>query len=110
MPLVCFCYGPPAWARERATPARTPAPLAGDSLAALTTALAADRAGAAEQVSAWLAATPAEEWDGEETERLRDLRLHTVEGRNFAGQFVEDGQGVVYASLFARPDYVAALA
>jgi hypothetical protein len=59
-----------------------------------------------EQVRNWLAQTPAEQFDIKEEERFLSLRLQTVTGKNFAGQFVEEEGRLVYASLFAKPGYL----
>jgi len=60
-----------------------------------------------EQVSNWVARTPAEKFKISETERFLDLRLQTATSKNFAGQFVEEKGRLVYASLFAKPEKLA---
>jgi hypothetical protein len=59
-----------------------------------------------EQVRNWLAQTPAEQFGIEEEERFLSLRLQTVTGKNFAGQYVEEEGRLLYASLFAKPGYL----
>ncbi|HMA36351.1 MAG TPA: hypothetical protein VKY74_17975 [Chloroflexia bacterium] len=109
MPLVCFCYGAAALQVEQ-RPGQDPRPPAepfpAHTLPELRAQLAASRQERLAQIETWLTTTPAEAWEGHEEERLLSLRLHTILGRNYAGQFVEDGKGLVYASLFARPEYL----
>jgi hypothetical protein len=57
-------------------------------------------------VHQWLARTPREQFQVKEEERFMSLRLQTVTGKNFAGQFVEEEGRLVYASLFARSRYL----
>jgi hypothetical protein len=110
MPLVCFSYGTAALHAEAAQEPAPALPFPATTLDELRTQLARHRAAREEEIGAWLAATPAEQWDRKEEEHLETLRLHTVTGRNYAGQYVDDGQGVVYASLFARPEHLAGTA
>jgi hypothetical protein len=104
MPLACFCYGTAALELEGAgpTPAGPAEPLPARSLPELRRRLAEARRQRQERYRALLAGTPPEEFRPQEEERFLGLRLHTVEGKNFAGQVVEEAGQVVYASLFAR--------
>jgi hypothetical protein len=109
MALVCFSYGVAALMEERKAPPGPPAlPFPATNLPELREQLQAGRRAWQVEVGAWLARTPAEQFALHEEERMLDLRLHTVSGQNFAGQIVEDDQGLVYASVFARPTYLAA--
>jgi hypothetical protein len=108
MPLVCFCYGTAAQELERvAPPLPAPEPLAARSLPELRERLAESRAARLHQVSEWLARTPAEQLRRQEEERYLDLRLFTATGEHYSGQFVEENDRLLYASLTARPGYLA---
>ncbi|MFB2974416.1 ARPP-1 family domain-containing protein [Aerosakkonema sp. BLCC-F183] len=109
MPLVCFCYGTAAMYFEQKAGNLTeqqPVPFAASNLRELRFQLQQSRQKLQEQVLSQLAATPAEKFNLQEEERFCELRLQTAIGNNFAGQFVEDGGQLVYASLFAKPEYI----
>jgi hypothetical protein len=110
MALVCFSYGVAALMEDRKAPPEAPAlPFPANNLPELREQLQAGRRAWQAEVGGWLARTPAEQFAVQEEERMLDLRLNTVSGQNFAGQIVEDDQGLVYASVFARPAYLAAV-
>jgi hypothetical protein len=107
MPLVCFCYGVAAMSEEKDVEVKKPlVPFSASNLKELREQLHQSRLQRQEQVRNWLAQTPAEQFEIEEEERFLSLRLHTVTGKNFAGQFVEEEDRLVYASLFAKPEYL----
>ena len=97
--LVCFAYGPAAWRTEPATPEPVEKL---DVTGGLRAALAARRSSVAAEVADWLAAAPWQDARLTEEERYLELRLSTVDGPAVAGQVVNDGERLVYASLFAR--------
>jgi hypothetical protein len=107
MPLVCFCYGVAAMQmEERSGPLPPPEPFPAQSLLELRRQVAALRKDRQQRMLDLLARTPAERFQRREEERYLDLRLYTIEGKNFAGQHVEQDGEVVYASLFARSAYL----
>jgi hypothetical protein len=107
MPLVCFCYGVAAMNEEKDIEVRKPLiPFSASNLKELREQLYQSRLQRQEQVRNWLAQTPAEQFELKEEERFLSLRLQTVTGKNFAGQFVEEEGRLVYASLFAKPGYL----
>ncbi|MGK7877336.1 MAG: DUF6569 family protein [Xenococcaceae cyanobacterium] len=108
MPLVCFCYGVAAMYEEQHTKEVSQPPVAfcASNLGELREQLLASRMKRQEQVGNWLAQTPGEKLKTREEERFLNLCLKTVTGNNFAGQFVEEEGKLVYASLFAKPEYL----
>ena len=107
MPLVCFCYGVAAMNEEKDIEVRKPlVRFSASNLKELREQLHHSRLQRQEQVRNWLAQTPAEMFKLKEEERFLSLRLQTVTGKNFAGQFVEEEGRLVYASLFAKPGYL----
>ncbi len=107
MPLVCFCYGVAAMYQEKDLEVNKPlVPFSASNLKELKEQLNQSRLERQEQVRNWLAQTPAEQFGIEEEERFLSLRLQTVTGKNFAGQFVEEEGRLLYASLFAKPGYL----
>jgi hypothetical protein len=107
MPLVCFCYGIATMNEEKDVEVTKPLPaFSASNLQELREQLNQSRLDRQEQVRNWLAETPAEQFQLKEEERFLSLRLHTVTGNNFAGQFVEEEGRLVYASLFAKPGYL----
>lgn len=107
MPLVCFCYGVAAMYQEKDIEVKKPlVPFSATNLQELREQLNQSRLERQEQVRNWLAQTPAEQFGIQEEERFISLRLQTVMGKNFAGQFVEEEGRLVYASLFAKPGYL----
>ncbi|EDX74094.1 hypothetical protein MC7420_4079 [Coleofasciculus chthonoplastes PCC 7420] len=110
MPLVCFCYGVAAMYVEQMRlkdKAPQPIPFAAHTLTQLRQHLHQSRLEKQEQVRYGLAQTPVETFNVQEEERFCDFRLKTALGKNFAGQFVEESGQVVYASLFAKPEYLS---
>jgi hypothetical protein len=107
MPLVCFCYGVAAMYQEKDVEVNKPlVPFSASNLKELREQLNQSRLERQEQVRNWLAQTPAEQFGIEEEERFLSLRLQTLTGKNFAGQFVEEEGRLLYASLFAKPGYL----
>jgi hypothetical protein len=107
MPLVCFCYGVAAMYEEKDVEMnKSLVPFCASNLKELREQLNQSRLEHQEQVRNWLAQTPAEEFGVEEEERFLSLRLQTVTGKNFAGQFVEEEGRLLYASLFAKSGYL----
>jgi len=109
MPLVCFCYGVAAMYVEKGVAVSKPVvPLLASNLQELREQLHQSRLDHQEQVRNWLAQTPPEQFELKEEERFINLRLQTVTAKNFAGQFVEEEGRLVYASIFAQPEYLDA--
>jgi len=107
MPLVCFCYGVAAMYQEKDVEVNKPlVPFSASNLKELKEQLNQSRLERQEQVRNWLAQTPAEQFGIEEEERFLSLRLQTLTGKNFAGQYVEEEGRLLYASLFAKPGYL----
>lgn len=108
MPLVCFCYGTAAMYLETVVKRheQEAVPFEAHNLVELKEQLEASRQEVQEQVAAALEKTPSEDFTIQEEERLLDLRLYTLTGKNFSGQFAEDDGQLVYASLAAHPEYV----
>jgi len=107
MPLVCFCYGVgEMYCQPSANnlPEDVKPAFSARNLQELRKQLLQSRVERQEQVSNWVARTPAEKFKISETERFLDLRLQTAIGKKFAGQFVEEKGRLVYASLFAKPE------
>jgi hypothetical protein len=100
--LVCFAYGPAAWFSTEPDD-DDGAPLRADSVDGLRAELAERRRGVTAGVRDRLAAAAVAWQPGEpvEEERYLGLRLSTVDGGTAAGQYVSDGDRLVYASLFA---------
>lgn len=107
MPLVCFCYGVAAMPSEKQIKDldRSILPFAANSLPALREKLHQNRLRWQEKVATNLAKTPKQSFKVKEEERFLDLTLKTFTGCQFAGQFVEQKQELVYLSLFAKPEY-----
>lgn len=106
MPLVCFCYGVAAMHEEKNLDVKPLPRLDASNLKELREQLQQSRAQRQEQVRNWLSETPAEQFEIKEEERFIKLKLQTVIGHNFAGQFVEESGRLVYGSLFAKPGYL----
>jgi hypothetical protein len=119
--VVCFAYGPLALTRERVRAAardeldddglaqhRLPA-LEGDDLEAIEAHLVAERQVRSQRLWGALEALPAQGFELREEERFLDHQLATVEGSDFAGQVVREGDELVYASLFSRAERLHAL-
>ena len=108
MSLVCFCYGIATMNEEKDVQEKKPlASLCASNLQELREQLNQSRLERQERVRNWLAETPAQQFELDEEERFLSLRLHTVTSKNFAGQIVEEEGNLVYASLFAKPRYLA---
>lgn len=109
MPLVSFCYGPSAMLLERGAKRQEAEPFEADSLASLREAVIAERSRAEDAVGLALSAVPAQRFSFKEEERLLDLELVTATSECFSGQLVQGRDGkLVYASLAARPSWLAA--
>jgi len=109
MPLVCFCYGVAAMQLERNSPAAHSAPaepFAARNLEDLRHELAESRRRAQDALMESLRAMPRETFALDEEERFLDLSLKTLTGKSFVGQTVDDGGRLVYASIFARKDFL----
>jgi hypothetical protein len=106
MPLVCFCYGVAAMQEEKDFEVKPLIDFTASNLQELRSQLQQSRLQHQEQVRNWLAQTPVEQFEVQEEERFLELRLQTVIGNNFAGQFVEEEGRLVYASMFAKPGYL----
>jgi len=106
MPLVCFCYGAAAMQEEKSFEVKPLIDFSASNLKELREQLQQTRLQHQEQVRNWLAETPVEQFEVQEEERFLSLRLQTVIGNNFAGQFVEEEGRLVYASMFAKPGYL----
>jgi hypothetical protein len=110
MPLVCFCYGSEALYHERIamTPASARRPLAAADLPALKRALAAERRALAEELGAAVRRVPRERLRLSLEETFLDMMLKTAESGSFAGQLVEREGELLYLSLAATPEWLAA--
>lgn len=107
MPLICFCYGTAAMYLEQkgeTTPQKA-VPFAARSLQEVRSQLRESRLQLQESLRKSLKETRGEHFQVQEEERFLGLRLKTAIGQNFAGQFVEEEGQLVYASLFAKPEY-----
>ncbi|RMH72700.1 MAG: hypothetical protein D6680_18415 [Cyanobacteria bacterium J007] len=105
MPLVCFCYGVAAFKGEAVRePIAEPFPV--KSLAELRESLQDSRQQLQQTLQENLAKTPQQTFEVREEERFLNLRLKTAIGDQFAGQFVEADDELIYASLFAKPEYL----
>jgi hypothetical protein len=108
MPLICFCYGVAAMQVESKSPAKatTPEPFAATNLQQLRQELDLSRANWQQQVHRDLAKTPGEKLQLTKTEEFLNLQLQTLTNSYFTGQIVQEEQKLVYASVFARSDYL----
>ncbi|MFD0575330.1 ARPP-1 family domain-containing protein [Dactylosporangium darangshiense] len=97
--LACFAYGPAAW--FSAGEPGEGAALSATSVDGLRAELAARRRGVADEVAERLARAAWQPGEPVEEERYLGLRLSTVDSGPVAGQYVTDGDRLVYASLFA---------
>lgn len=107
MPLVCFCYGVgELYAQGFPSPDRdaVTARFSAQTLPELRRELLDRRYWQQQQVNHWLAKTPADKFTIKEEERLGKLRLYAMTGHNFAGQYVEEKEKLVYASVFAKSE------
>jgi len=108
MALACFSYGVPAMYLERVKAWKEPSepPLKGRSPSELKRELAARRDEFAARVRGVIASTPAEKFKLTEEERYLELRLKTAVGKHFAGQYVEEGGRLVYASITGSAEFL----
>lgn len=105
--LICFCYGPLAmWHEQRAETAQPLEPFAATRLSELKAELQQRRHEAQAAIQQTLERTPLEQFEWQEEEQFLSLRLSTVDGLNFAGQLVTDEDALVYASIFAKPNWL----
>ncbi len=107
MPLVCFCYGTAAAYQEEKLAAKSGKsqafePFKATTLAELRAELIAERTQKHEQLLQAIANTPKEKFKVSETEKFLGLCLKTAIGKNFSGQFVEDKEQLIYASICAN--------
>lgn len=118
MPLVCFCYGAAAMGEEQKAQKQqaeaqkadlnqspAPRPFAATNLRELREQLQQSRLQLQQQVRGYLEKTPAQKFEVREEERFLNMRLQTATSKDFAGQFVEEEGELVYASLFATPEF-----
>ena len=108
MPLVCFCYGVAAmyWEEKTNEVSESPVAFSVSNLVQLREQLLTSRRERQEEVGQWLASTPEEEFEIAEEEFFLFCNLKTLTGNNFAGQFVAEEDKLVYASLFAKGEYL----
>ncbi len=105
MSLVCFCYGVAAMHLEKQQVAQQIAPFSATNLAELRQQLVESRQQMYAQVQSNLANTPPEKFEVIKQEKFLNLQLRTIEGNNFAGEFVKEEGNLVYASVFAKSEY-----
>ncbi|MDY6897741.1 MAG: hypothetical protein SWZ49_06620, partial [Cyanobacteriota bacterium] len=105
MSLICFCYGVAAMHFEKDEISQQMTPFTANNLAELRQQLVESRQQMYAEVQSNLANTPLEKFEITKKEKFLDLQLKTVEGTNFAGQFVEENGNLVYASVFAKSEY-----
>ncbi|BAY85821.1 hypothetical protein NIES267_53230 [Calothrix parasitica NIES-267] len=106
MSLVCFCYGVAAMHFEKDDTSQQITPFSASNLAELRQQLVESRQQMYAEVQSNLANTPPEKFEVTKQEKFLDLQLKTLEGTNFAGEFVEEDGNLVYASVFAKSEYV----
>jgi len=106
MSLVCFCYGVAAMHFETNEIPQLITPFSATNLAELRQQLVESRQQIYAEVQSSLANTQLEKFEVTKQEKFLDLQLKTVEGTNFAGEFVEEQGNLVYASVFAKSEYV----
>lgn len=105
MPLVCFAYGVEAMYHESIRGESQPrSPLEADSLPELRRALERRREAAERAADDAIAKAPADPFDVDEEDSYIDLKLFTMRSGSFSGQVVRRKDGLVYASLCARPE------
>ena len=105
MSLVCFCYGVAAMHFEKHELPQQIVPFPATNLAELRQQLVESRQQMYALVQSNLANTPAEQFEVTKQEKFLNLQLKTIEGNNFAGEFVEEEGNLVYASVFAKSEY-----
>lgn len=105
MSLICFCYGVAAMYFEKDETPQQITPFPAKNLADLRQQLVESRQQMYAEVQNNLANTPSENFEVTKEEKFLDLRLKTIQGNNFAGEFVEEDGNLVYASVFAKSEY-----
>lgn len=105
MSLVCFCYGVAAMHFEKDDIPQQVTPFTATNLAELRQQLVESRQQMYAEVQSNLANTPSEKFEVTKEEKFFNLRLKTIQGNNFAGEFVEEEGNLVYASVFAKSKY-----
>jgi hypothetical protein len=105
--LVCFCYGVEAMRREHASTATPEPAYEATDLVSLRREVEARRAYTDAMIARALAAVPQTRMELVEEERLLDVELFTAISAQFSGQLVEHRGSTVYASLAARPAWLA---
>jgi len=105
MSLVCFCYGVAAMHFEKDEKPQQITPFSATNLAELRQQLLESHQQMYAEVQGNLAKTPSEQFEVTKQEKFLDLRLKTIQGNNFAGEFVEENGNLVYASVFAKSEY-----
>ncbi|AFY58757.1 hypothetical protein Riv7116_6421 [Rivularia sp. PCC 7116] len=105
MSLVCFCYGVAAMYFDKDGTSQDIIPFSATNLAELRQQLIESRQQMYAEVQSNLAKTPPEQFEVTKQEKFLNLRLKTIEGNNFAGEFVEEDGNLVYASVFAKSEY-----
>jgi len=111
LPLVCFCYGPAARYEEQKIniSAVEAVPFPAKNLSELRKELDKERQKVKDNLMAVLNSAPEEKFSCEEEERYLELRLSTVMGKNFSGQYVSDEDNdLIYASISASGKYIYA--
>lgn len=111
--LVCFCYGVAAMQLESQNSGQTyvrTEPLRAANLDELRCELSKSRRTAIARIEDSLRTTGPQTFEICEEERYLDLQLSTALGRDFAGQIVQQQGRLVYASLFARRQYLYGIA
>ncbi len=103
--LVCFCYGVAAMHSETQEIPQELVPFSATNLAELRQQLVESRQQIYAETQRNLANTPAEKFEVTKQENFLNLRLKTIQGKNFAGEFVEEEGNLVYASVFAKSEY-----
>lgn len=99
-PLVAFCYGTAAWARQQTQPLPVTKPFTARTLGELKSELEEVRTLREQQLQRSL--VQRDPLKLIEEERYQDCVLRTALGRKFCGQLVERDGKLVYASLFHR--------
>ncbi|MEM9923785.1 MAG: DUF6569 family protein [Cyanobacteria bacterium P01_D01_bin.50] len=106
MSLVCFCYGVAAMHFEKQELPQQIVPFSATNLLELRQQLVESRQQLYAQIQTTLTNTPPENFEVTKEEKFLNLQLKTIHGHNFVGEFVEEEGKLVYASVFAKSDYV----
>jgi hypothetical protein len=104
MPLICFCYGTAAMLEEKhsVTKEADLMSFAPGSISQLREQVHESRRLTLDTIHYRLQSLSKESLEKTEEERFLTMTLNTVNSSNFAGQIVDDGGSLVYASLFAK--------